>query len=115
MKVWNRTKNTTLGKEVQVAGTFFMRLKGLLGKKELKAGEGLFITPCRGVHSLGMRFSVDVVYVNAMGKVVHLQSLSPWKVAKFLRESKAVLELPLGTIQKTRTELGDELNLLSDP
>jgi uncharacterized membrane protein (UPF0127 family) len=110
--VVNTTQRTTVAEHVSVADTVLSRLIGLMGKPGLPNGHGLWITPCADIHSCFMRFAFDAVFVNADGQVVHLiEAMKPWRVSKFVRGGKAVLELPAGAIQHSHTQLGDLLVL----
>ena len=76
------------------------------------AGKGLWITPCRGIHTLGMRFAIDVVYLDSSHIVVHMEeALKPWRVAPVRLRAASVLELPPTTVSKTGTALGDEIDI----
>ncbi|MGA8366581.1 MAG: DUF192 domain-containing protein [Candidatus Acidiferrales bacterium] len=99
-----------------MADTFFRRLKGLLGQPNswLKAHRGLWIVPSRGVHMFGMRFAIDVLFLGRGEIVVHLeQNLRPWRVSRVVPSAQSVLELPAGTIARTATQAGDQIEFLS--
>ena len=70
MRVVNRTREIVLGEKVRTAGTFLSRFVGLLGTAAIGEGEGLWIVPCRSVHTLGMRYPIDVAFLDARGIVV---------------------------------------------
>lgn len=111
MKVTNATKQTILGTEIKVADNFFARLAGLLPTKTLLQGAGLLIKPCASVHTLGMRYAIDVIFVDAGNEVVKVvHSLPAGKLASAAK-SKYVLELPAGTAAAQATEVGDRLVL----
>jgi len=76
------------------------------------AGKGLWIVPCRGVHTLGMRFPIDVVYLNGDRVIVHIEeNLRPWRMAAVRLNAATVLELPSSIVRKTGTSLGDEIDI----
>jgi len=111
---YNVTRNAYLATELIKAGTHWSRLRGLMGTRSGKfpAGKGLWITPCRGVHTLGMRFAIDVVYLDSSHIVVHMEeALKPWRVAPVRLRAASVLELPPTTVSKTGTALGDEIHI----
>lgn len=106
----NTTKGTMLGTSVRVADGWWSRLRGLLGAPTLSAGEGLVLIPCRAVHMYGMKQSLDVVFVDGDGRVVALYpGLAPGERTKVHKRSHSVFELPLSTIESTKTTLGDEI------
>jgi uncharacterized membrane protein (UPF0127 family) len=103
-----------------VADTHWRRLRGLLGRgaDDFGNGAGLWIVPCHGVHTLGMGFSIDVVYLDRNCNVVHVESdLRPWRFAPVRMQASSVLELPCHTVAKTETNIGDkiEITLPSEP
>jgi hypothetical protein len=76
------------------------------------AGRGLWIVPCHGVHTFGMRFPIDVIYLNGDKIVVHIENeLKPWRMAPVRLAAASVLELPGNIIQSTGTSLGDEIDI----
>ena len=113
-KVWNRTRQTTLATALAVADTHWSRLRGLLGLSldDFSNGYGLWIVPCHGVHTLGMGFTIDVVYLDTSLTVVHVErELRPWRFAAVRMQSASVLELPSGTTAQTKTEVGDRIEI----
>jgi uncharacterized protein len=110
MQVRNITRDRILGDAVGEAGTVFSRLRGLLGSRGLAAGEGLWIRPCRGIHSFGMRFAFDALFLDGAMKVVGLyQNFPRNRISRIFPRARGVLELPAGTIGRTGTEVGDEI------
>jgi len=74
---------------VRTASTFLSRLVGLLGTAAIAEGEGLWIVPCRGVHTLGMRYPIDVAFLDARGVVVGiLEGLPPNRVGRVVRDAR---------------------------
>ena len=83
-KAFNRTRRACLATQVSVADTHWSRLRGLMGtgRANFGPGQGLWIVPSHGVHTLGMRFPIDVVYLDGKMTVVHVEKgLRPWRVA----------------------------------
>ncbi len=112
---WNRTRQVLLASRLEVAQTHWSRFKGLMLKAEAAflPGQGLWIKPSRGVHTLGMRFPIDVVYLDKDKRVVHLErQLKPWRVAPVRLQAASVLELPANTLGPSGTMLGDELEIV---
>jgi uncharacterized membrane protein (UPF0127 family) len=112
-RVVNRTRGILLGDKVRTASTFLSRLAGLLGTVAIAEGEGLWIVPCRSVHTLGMRYPIDVAFLDARGVVVGtLEGLPPNRISRFARGARGALELPAGTLAETGTGTGDVLLFL---
>lgn len=116
--VQNVTRNDTpLGDQVGVANTFWTRLKGLLGAPPLKPGEGLLLEGCQAVHMFGMKQPLDVAFVGGQGEVIAVyHELRPGQRSKYHGSARKALELPVGTLRKTDTRVGDHLavHYLSD-
>lgn len=109
MALINVSPNTTLAETTLVASTFWRRLKGLLGTHELPAGAALMIVPCNSVHTFGMKYPIDVIFVGKDNRVLKtVGAMQPGKVAACYRSSY-VVELPAGTLDKTGTGAGDIL------
>jgi hypothetical protein len=111
---FNQTRQVFLATALAVADTHWTRLRGLLGlsSSDFRNGSGLWIVPCHGVHTLGMGFPIDVIYLDASMKVIHLQSgLGPWRFAPIRSQAASVLELPCRMVAETRTALGDRIEV----
>ena len=110
VRVVNRTRGILLGDRVWTASTFLSRLVGLLGTTAIADGEGLWIVPCRGVHTMGMRYPIDVAFLDARGVVVGiLEAFPPNRVGRVVRDARGALELRAGTLAATGTAPGDRL------
>ena len=113
-QAFNQTRQLYLATDLAVADTHWSRLRGLLGASEsdFRNGCGLWIRPCRGVHTLAMRFPIDVVYLDPTGTVVHLErDLRPWRFASVRMQAASVLELPRNTVATTQTAVGDRIEI----
>jgi hypothetical protein len=113
-KVLNQTRQTVLAATLAVADTHWTRLRGLLGLRadDFRNGSCLWIVPCHGVHTLGMGFPIDVVYLDGGMTVVHVeQNLRPWRVAPVRMQATSVLELPSHTVRETGTGVGDRIEM----
>jgi uncharacterized protein len=111
-KALNQTRQTYLSTDLALANTHWTRFRGLLGlaADDFGNGSGLWIIPCRGVHTLGMGFPIDVVYLDRALKVVDVQSaVKPWRFTPIRLSAASVLELPCHTAAATKTEVGDTI------
>ena len=112
--VYNETRQSFLSLGVGIADTFFTSMKGLLGKRKLRNDEGLWVIPSQGIHSIGLLFPIDLVYLDANRKVIHLvEHLRPFRLAAVKPSCESVLELPIRTICRSDTQLGDSLVICS--
>ena len=108
--VRNRTRGSTLGSDVRLADTPRARRTGLLAHDKLKTGEGLWIYPTQAIHTFGMRFPIDVVFIDRRMRVKRIyQGLAPFRLTTLVWSAQSVLELPSGSLAGTGTSVGDEL------
>ncbi len=115
MTVTNLTRSSVLGTRIGHARHWWQRLRGLLGRKSLGDGEGLLLEPCRAVHMLGMRFPLDVAFVDRNGEVVAVYAgLAAGRRTGYHRRARAALELPAGTLASTGTVPGDRLTYVTE-
>jgi hypothetical protein len=110
LRARNATREVVIGDAIREAGTFLARLRGLLGTDGLASKEGLWIRPCNSIHSFGMRFEFDALFLGPGGKVVgRYERFRRNRISRVFWNSRGVLELPAGTIERTGTEVGDEI------
>jgi len=109
IRVTNQTRSATLAETAEVADTSAKRRAGLLKRRELRQGEGLWIAPCEAVHTAGMKFAIDVLFLDRKRRIRKVRErMGPWRAAMSLL-SHSVLELPAGTVEATGTRKGDQL------
>ena len=85
-------------------------MRGLLRTEGLAEWEGLWIRPCNSIHSFGMRFEFDAIFLGPDGKVVgRHERFRRNRISRVYWNARGVLELPAGTIERTGTEVGDEI------
>jgi len=113
LRVANMTRgNQLLVERGRVANNYWTRLRGLIGVRQLAAGDGMAIVPCSGVHCMFMSIPIDVVYVDRADRVVALDpEMKPWAVGRPRKGARYVIELPAGTITRTGTQVGDQLQV----
>jgi uncharacterized protein len=94
-----------------VADSPLPRMRGLLGKRDLRADEGVLLRPAGSVHTFFMRFPIDIVFLDRDGRVLRIaESVQPWRTAG-ARGAKAVLELRAGECARRRLLIGDVLEV----
>ncbi len=109
MQVANLTRNTVVATSVEVADSGQTRNKGLLGRKGLPPGGGLWIVPCESVHTFFMQFPIDLIYLDRKMRIKKLRHAVPaWRLSACL-SAHSVLELAAGAILESQTEVGDKL------
>jgi uncharacterized membrane protein (UPF0127 family) len=108
----NATRNVILASKVFVANNFFTRFKGLLGTRKLESGCGLVLIPCNQIHMFWMTYAIDALFISAEGVVVGVaEKVKPWRVSPSFKKAYRCLELPVGTISSTGTQLGDKIEI----
>ena len=108
--VYNQTRESFLSLGVAAADTTLTRLKGLIGKLTLGLDEGLWIVPSRGIHTVGVLFPLDLVYLNESHQVLHVvESFPTFRISPLITQASSVLELPTHTIYSSQTQPGDQL------
>lgn len=117
-QAYNRTRQISLAIKLSVADTHWTRLRGLLGRapNHFGNGSGLWIVPCHGVHTLGMGFPIDVLYLDREMSVIHVHpGLQPWRFSPIRRKATSILELPMHTLAQTKTVIGDKIEITLPP
>jgi hypothetical protein len=115
LKVSNLTRRAVLATAVDVADTSSTRRKGLLGRKGLASGEGMWIVPGEAVHTFGMQFAIDLVYLDRRHTIRKIrQNVPPGRISGCF-SAHSVLELASGSIRETETRIGDQLLLSRVP
>jgi len=110
--IYNETRESFLGLRVKVADTILDRLIGLLGKRSLRPDSGLWIVPANSIHTVGMLFPIDLVLIDKNFKVVGLREVvRPFSLTRPNFRAESVIELPAHSIFRSRTEVGDQLQI----
>lgn len=109
LRVANQTKGQVLADRADIADTSAKRRTGLLKHAGLAPGEGLWIAPCEGVHTFGMKFPIDVLFLNKKKKILKARPDMVRGRIAFSLLAHSVLELPAGTLAQTGTVAGDQL------
>jgi uncharacterized membrane protein (UPF0127 family) len=108
--VYNESRESFLSLGVEAADTTLARLKGLLGKLKLGLDEGLWIVPSQGIHTVGVLFPIDLVYLDDNYRVIHaVESFPTFRISPLISHAATVLALPTHTIYSSQTQPGDQL------
>jgi uncharacterized membrane protein (UPF0127 family) len=108
--VFNRNRESFLGLRVAPADTVLSRLRGLLGKIGWKFDDGIWLVPSHGIHTIGMLFALDLVYLDSANRVIHLvEHLGPFRISPIRIRCASILELKSRAIYSSNTQIGDEL------
>jgi uncharacterized membrane protein (UPF0127 family) len=107
---FNETRMTFISMRLTPADTLWSRLRGLLGRLRLKSDEGIWVVPSHGIHTIGLLFPIDVIYLDSDYRVVSLEeSLGSFRMGPLRRNCASVLELPVRTIYFSETQIGDQM------
>jgi uncharacterized protein len=108
--VYNATRECFLSLNVKAADTILSRLRGFIGKFRLKSDEGIWVVPSQGVHTLGLFFPIDLIYLDENHRVIHLvEYFRSFRIGPIKVQAESVLELPIYTIYSSHTQSGDQL------
>jgi uncharacterized membrane protein (UPF0127 family) len=111
---FNITRQSFISLGVTIADSPLTRLRGLLGKMRMKSSEALWVVPSRGIHTIGLMFSIDVIYMDATLRVIEVvEGLAPLRLAPLRLKCASVLELPARSICESGTRTGDQLMICS--
>ncbi len=107
----NATRKTTVSDRCHFANSVFKRMVGLLNRRALAQGEGLLLDRCYGIHTIGMRFPIDVLFLDKELRVIRaVPALPPFRTC-VVKQAVYVLELPVGSIQRSQTSAGDQIQM----
>jgi uncharacterized membrane protein (UPF0127 family) len=100
---------------VELAETASTRARGLLGRSSLPAGEAMWLAPCRSIHTIGMQFPIDVVYLDRESRVVAIRErVVPFRITWGGWRARGVLEFAAGEVARLRITQGQQLALRRD-
>ncbi len=114
----NLTKGNVVASRLELATTSATRRKGLLGRSSLPPGGGMLLIPCSSVHTVRMKFPIDIVFLDKKMRVARLYpNVAPGALSRHCASARSCLELPAGTVAARRIEIGDQLRVMpaTDP
>ena len=101
--------STNSSLQLRVADTPWQRMRGLLGYPPLQADQGLLIRPCNMVHTVGMRYPIDIVYIDASGLILKVVASLPPLRASVCLQARDVLELKAGVAAAMGLQKGQQV------
>ncbi|MBI4322862.1 MAG: DUF192 domain-containing protein [Candidatus Omnitrophica bacterium] len=108
----NVTRHHVVAQRAQAARGLLARMVGLLGRDALPAGEAMVFPWCNSIHTVGMRFPIDAIFVDQQWQVVSWRSgVRPWRVVWPVRGAWGVVEMAQGTLDRLGLKVGDQLHL----
>ncbi len=111
MVLVNATKKTIVSDNCHFANSVLKRMIGLLNRGQLGRGEGLLLDRCYGIHTFGMRFPIDVLFLDKDLRVIRaVKALPPYRTC-VVKKSVYVLEVPTGALDASRTTEGDQIQI----
>lgn len=117
IEIVNASRSTSIASSARAARSMLARARGLMFVGDLPQNSGLLIDPCSSIHMFFMRIPLDVLYVDRNDVVVRAQrGIRPWRIGPLHTRSAAyVIELPVGTIERSQTQVGDRLAMRDVP
>jgi uncharacterized protein len=109
LRVVDQTTGVIIVDRAEVANTKESRRRGLLGRSSVGEREGVWIVPCSSIHTIGMQFAIDVLFIDRDGRIVHIEEIPP-NVQRFsIGTAYSVLELARGRAGSCGARSGDIL------
>lgn len=110
--VRNLTRGTVVTTAAEVADGHWRRMRGLIGRRRLAHGAGMILPRVSWIHTAFMAFPVDIVFYDRGGHVLRtIEHMAPWRPSPICWRAHAVIELPPGAVQASRTRVGDVLRV----
>jgi len=107
--------NTNVFQEVEIADNLIARLRGLLGRSGLASGQGILLRPANSIHTIGMKFPIDIAFIDRSGTVIKIvENMPPGRFSPIILGSVCVLETTAGEIKKAQLNAGDNLRFESN-
>jgi uncharacterized protein len=107
--------NTNVFQEVEIADNLIARLRGLLGRSGLASGQGILLRPANSIHTIGMKFPIDIAFIDRSGTVIKIvENMPPGRFSPIIFGSVCVLETTAGEIKKAQLNAGDNLRFESN-
>ncbi len=113
-QLWELETTRPVVGRLEIADTAWKRAVGLLGRARMEADTGLWLEPCNGIHTLALRFPIDVLFLDREGRALRLvPDLPPWRTCGPVPGARIVVELPAGTLKAQGIRLGQRYMVTS--
>jgi uncharacterized protein len=110
MQLLNSQRKTVIASKARLADSAGTRLVGLLNRSGIESDEALVITACRSIHMFFMRFAIDVIFADKQRRVIGVvPGIKPFRLSPYFWRAYYAIEGPVGMIQRSQTEVGDEI------
>jgi uncharacterized membrane protein (UPF0127 family) len=112
MKLFHADRQRLIVEDLELAEDRRARTRGLIGHAPLTMGQGMMINPCRWIHTFGMSFAIDVVYLSKDWRVVAVsENLPPRRIDRPIPRAQLAIELAAGAIRQSGLRVGDRLEI----
>jgi len=112
LKIYHCATDQCLAEQVVLANTALKRLRGLLGRRRLASSEALWLRPCNGVHTFGMVFAIDAIFLDEQLRIVKLvENLRPFRMTAPQLRARSVLEMTAHSVARAALKVGDQLRV----
>lgn len=112
MRLYDLDQQRSIVDSLEIAEALGARTRGLLGHAPLSFGQGMLIRPCRWIHTFGMSFPIDVLYVNKRWRIVAVsENLRPGRIDRPVLHAWFVVEMAAGAIRHAGVKVGDQLEI----
>ena len=112
MRLYDVNQQRSIVDKLEVAEAMGARTRGLLGHEPLRFGQGMLIRPCRWIHTFGMSFPIDVLYVSKRWRIVAVsENLRPGRIDRPVPQAWFVIEMAAGAIRDANLKVGDLLEI----
>jgi hypothetical protein len=113
IRMYHRATGQCVAERVALANTALKRLRGLLGRRGLAPNEALWLRPCNGIHTLGMLFAIDAIFLDQDLRIIRLvENLRPFRLTLPHPRARSVLEMAAHSVARLQLKAGDQLRVV---
>lgn len=99
---------------LELARSLWKQTIGLLGRKTFPEDTGMWLEPCSSIHTMGMQFAIDVLFLDASGRLLRaVRDLKPWRICWPVWRARVVVEIPAGSIALWNIQPGNRYQIIS--